>query len=406
MNLRTIVWREIWERPAAMATSLMAVLLAVAALVAIRHITVFSKRGVAQQLEALGANLLILPKSATVQNYYAADLQQKTLPEEYVSQVMIANLPGVEKLSPKLSIPVTLRRQQVTLTGILPQSEFRNKAAWQSVTLFPKKHAGCRKAVCGPQENDTSPESLATTRSIDQLGDDELVVGADVAGPTDVRPGSQVRLMGRPFKVVAVLPRGGTVDDGRVFAHLHSVQDLAKAGEVVNVIEVIGCCEDAAGELVDQLQALLPEAKVVTISQVVSTQVGVNRLIGQLSWLVLAIVIAVGGASMATTISANVRERRREIGTLMAMGATSRFIGLMFLLKAVALGTVGGFAGAVLGVLAAILLGPQWVGIRITPLPLLGVGAVTAALVVSVAAALWPARCAAKLDPCVCFKEV
>ena len=42
----------------------------------------------------------------------------------------------------------------------------------------------------------------------------------------------------------------GTTDDGRVFAHLHRVQELADAGPVVNVIEIMGCCEEAASGLV------------------------------------------------------------------------------------------------------------------------------------------------------------
>ena len=46
------------------------------------------------------------------------------------------------------------------------------------------------------------------------------------------------------------MPRTGTVDDSRVFAHLHTVQRLSKSGEVINAIEVMGCCEDAAGNLV------------------------------------------------------------------------------------------------------------------------------------------------------------
>ena len=44
MNLKTLVWRELWERPSAMLTSALAILLGVTALVAIRHVTVFSGR--------------------------------------------------------------------------------------------------------------------------------------------------------------------------------------------------------------------------------------------------------------------------------------------------------------------------------------------------------------------------
>ena len=49
MNLRTLVLRELLERPSAMLTSTLAILLGVTALVAIRHVTVFSEREVGRQ---------------------------------------------------------------------------------------------------------------------------------------------------------------------------------------------------------------------------------------------------------------------------------------------------------------------------------------------------------------------
>lgn len=406
MNLKTLVWREICERPSAMLTSTLAIVLGVTALVAIRHVTVFSEREVGQQLQSLGANVLVLPKNSTLQDYYSADLTDQTLPESHIASILLANLPGVERLSPKLCVSTKVADRDVTLTGILPQTEFQAKAVWQTVTLFSNKHEGCKKAACGPKTYDAAPETLATQRTIDQLKGNEAVIGADVADFSGLKPGKSLTLLGEKLQVLAVLPRTGTIDDSRVFAHLHTVQRLTNSGEVVNAIEVMGCCEDAAGKLVPSLAELLPDAKVVTISQVVSTQVGINRLMSQMSLLVLGILVVVGGASVASTISSNVRERRREVGTLMALGATPNLVARMFLLKAWLLGIVGAVSGCILGVIVAKVLGSQWAGVSVKPLPdLMGI-AVMAALAVTTLAALWPARSAAKLDPCCCFQEV
>ena len=407
MNLRNLIWRELRERPSAMFTSTLAILLGVAALVAIRHITVFSEREVGGQLESLGANILVLPLETSLQDYYSADLSRRTLPESHVSTILMENLPGVERLSPRLCVVTQVANRDVTLTGILPQSEFQSKAIWQSVSLFSNKHEGCTKpAATGPKSYDGSPEALASARTIDQLEGNQIVIGADVAEFSKLKTGQSTNLYGEMFRVLAVLPRTGTIDDTRVFAHLHTVQRLTNAGEVVNAIEVMGCCKDAAGDLVPNLAKLLPDAKVVTISQVVSTQVGVNRLMGQMSIFVFAILVVVGGASVASTISANVRERRREVGTLMALGATPGLILKMFLLKAWALGTVGAILGSLLGLIVAVILGSQWAGVTVTPLPSLIAMAVGSALLVTTVAALWPARTAAKLDPCLCFQDV
>lgn len=406
MNLLTIVWKELWERPTAMVTSVMAILLGVAALVAIRHVSVFSEREVARQLDSLGANILILPKSASLEDYYAADTGGATLPEEHVDQILLAALTGVEKLSPRLCVPAEIDGRTFTVTGILPQSELQAKTAWQTASLFKKQHVGCTRARCGHGGENSGPESLVTVRTIEQLNDGQAVLGADAAESLNLRGGDRVQFLDASFQVLAVLPPTGTVDDGRVFAHLHRVQELAGSGEVVSAIEVMGCCEDAAGGLVPQLGELLPGSKVVTISQVVKTQVGVNRLMAGASVFVLVVLVLVGGASVLATISSNVHQRRREIGTLMALGASPRLVLRLFLLKALWLGIVGGLAGGVLGIVVAVWFGPAWAGIRIGPLVDVAGLAVVAAVGVTLVAAYWPARQAARLDPCVCFREV
>lgn len=405
MTLYSIVYHELKARPWAMLSSGLAILLGVAALVAIRHITVHSEGEVSRQLSTLGANILVLPKEATLQDFYSADKNSGSLPEEHVSEIWMAGLTGVEKVSPKLNVPANLGGMPVTFTGILPQSEFAAQSAWQTVSMFtPKKHDGCKKAHTGP--GDQSPEALITSRAIENLKDNELVLGADVGEKSAYSEGDQVELLGGQFTILAVLPRTGTVDDSRVFGHLHTVQKLSNSGETVNAIEIVGCCEDAAGDLVPELSKLLPNAKVVTISQVVQTQVGVNRLMANTSWFILGVLVCVGGASLAGAISANVRERRREIGTLMALGATPGFVLKMFLAKALILGVIAGSLGCVLGLVTAVVAGPRWAGVEILPMPGTALLAVLAATLVALTAAYWPARQAARLDPCLCFQEV
>ena len=121
MRLRTLVWREIFERKSQLVTSFLAILLGIAAIVAIKNITCYSERAVAGQLDALGANILVLPKSALVQDYYSADMQDEEFPEEYVTRLAESDLQGLDNLSPKLSLPVAVAETTFTLTGILPQ---------------------------------------------------------------------------------------------------------------------------------------------------------------------------------------------------------------------------------------------------------------------------------------------
>src|SRR5690606_17523604 len=112
--------------------------------------------------------------------------------------------------------------------------------------------------------------------------------------------------------------------------------------------------------LIAKLGEMFPDAKVVTISQVVETQVSVNRLMARLSYLFLGILVVVGAASIAGTMFSNVAERRREIGTLMALGATPRLLSRLFIGKALLVGLVGGLLGYGFGTLVALTVGSKW----------------------------------------------
>jgi putative ABC transport system permease protein len=406
MTPNKLIWKELWQRPTAMITCLLAISLGITALVAIRSVTVFSERAVAEKLEALGANVLLLPQGVSLQDYYAADAHGATLPEEYATQLALANLEGVQNISPKLSVPADLDGRRITLTGILPQSEFEAKAAWQTMELFSNKHANCKKQA--RLDDDTRPdaENLAEGRFVREIADDQAFVGADAAKLANISAGDRITLLGQTFTVSSIVRPTGTVDDGRVFAHLHTVQRLANKGQGVNVIEIIACCEDAAGGLTTQLAEMFTDAKVVTITQVVDTQVAVNRLMTRLSYLFFGVLLVVGVASTAGTMFANVTERRREIGTLMALGATPSLVSRLFLGKALVVGLAGGVLGYLGGTMLAVVLGPRWAGVPVQPLPLLAVVAVGLAGVVALVASYLPAQRASLLDPCLCFREV
>ncbi|MFN4260756.1 MAG: ABC transporter permease [Gemmataceae bacterium] len=406
MRLLTLIGRELWERKSQMITSFLAIFLGITAVVAIKTITYYSERAVERELDTLGANVLILPKSVSLQDYYSADLHNETLPEEYVTRLALSDIQGVDNLSPKLCVPVRLQDHGFTLTGILPKSEFRAKTAWQGIGIFARP-LGC--GVVGDVASMPPPDSqktLVRKRVIETLGDHETLIGADAAAVLKLGEGETLSLFGEDFTILAVLPQTGTVDDSRIFAHLHTVQRLSGKGEVVNVIEVVGCCKKIADGLVAGINRLLPEAKVVTVTQIVETQMRVNRMMERLSLLFLGIIVIVGGASIANYMYANVHDRRKEIGTLMALGATPGLVLRLFLIKALLLGLVGGLLGYVVGTVLAVRLGPWLAGVTVLPMPSLALWGLGIALAVALLASYWPARQAAHLDPSTTLQEV
>jgi putative ABC transport system permease protein len=108
---------------------------------------------------------------------------------------------------------------------------------------------------------------------------------------------------------------------------------------------------------------------------------------------------------MANYMYANVYERRKEIGTLMALGAGSGIVLKLFLLKALLLGLAGGIGGYLLGTAMAVFLGPRIAGVLVFPLPWLLFLAVGVAVAIALCASYFPARRAALMDPSTALRE-
>ena len=125
MKLRSMIWKELWQRPTPMLTSLLAVTLGVTAMVAIQNITVFSEQKIAGDMESLGANVLVLPPAVTLQDYYSADMHGHTMPEEYVSRLALARSTSSALVSRSRDLPRRVDRsargspssRQIELSG-------------------------------------------------------------------------------------------------------------------------------------------------------------------------------------------------------------------------------------------------------------------------------------------------
>jgi putative ABC transport system permease protein len=402
MRSINIVLKELFERKSRLITAFIIIVLGIGVIVGIETITQSSEKAVARELDQLGANVLILPKSATVSDYYTADFKGEELPEDYVDMITTSDLKGVDNLSPKLTFPVTVADEDIYLTGILPKNEFAVKPLWQTAGTIFDMPEGCGTVPSPVTDGVTDTGS----RTIDSLAPSEVLVGSEVASRLNLSTGSELAIKEQKFTVTAVLPQTGTVDDGRVFAHLHTVQALFGKGPVVNVIEMVGCCDEISKGLITNLNELLPGAKVVTIEQIVTTQQKTNDMMGKFSLISIIIAALVGGISIANYMFANIYERRKEIGALLAIGATPGKISSIFLMKSLILGLAGGIVGYLVGTLLAVTLGPQIAGTPVLPVPSLFGFSILISIAITTASSLIPARRAAQMDPADTLREI
>lgn len=408
-TLRTIVFKEINRRKSRLISGLLAITLGIAVIVAIQSITSVSRQVVAKKLDLLGANIMVLPQGGTVDDYFAADIDAPTFPEEYVERIATSMIPGVDNMSPKLSRRIDINGSSVILTGILPANELASKPIWQASGLMGAELA----LACAPAENSEVKESSLTEedlkaqrKKVDSLGMREVWIGSSVAERLKIGTEAALPIAGRTFTVSHVLPETGTVDDNRVFAHLHSVQELLGISGQISNIEIMGCCSAISDGLLGKLRNILPDTKIVTIGSIVNTQIETNTLMAKIALVLLVIIVVVGSFSIGNYMWANVEERRKEIGTLITIGWGRHHIYRLFLTKAIILGLAGGILGYLVGTVAATILGPYLAGLAVYPVIGYLWWSIVVAVLIALAGSWYPTFRAARIDPAVIMQEV
>lgn len=402
MNL---VFIELLQRKSQLISGILAITLGIAVIVGIRSISVVSEKAVAINLDNLGANILVLPQGASVDNYYSADIDAPTFPEDYVESIVTSELQGVDNLSPKLTRRVKVGESNFVLTGILPKNELASKPIWQNSGLLGTEF----QASCASNPLNQSlgyKDEKLQRKSIDSLNAADLLIGSSVAHKLNLQESSKLKILEKDFKVAKILPETGTIDDDRIFAHLQVVQDLLGTGEQVSAIEIMGCCNAITEGLLSKLRNILPDTRITTIGQIVSTQVATNKLMNKVSLIFLLIIFFVGGISIGNNIWANVNERRKEIGTLRMLGYPKSKIYSLLLSKGAIMGFIGGIFGYLIGSSAAVFLGPQIAGINVQFIPNLLLWSVLLSVIIALLGSLLPAYLASKFEPFSNIQEI
>jgi putative ABC transport system permease protein len=152
------------------------------------------------------------------------------------------------------------------------------------------------------------------------------------------------------FKVVGILDRTGTQDDGTIFVPLKTTQKIfMREGEITTI--GIKIKKGANSARLEAKLYNLPNVQVVSLSQVKDT---IMKLISTakvmvLSIAIIAILIAMVG--VINTILMSVHERFQEIGILKTLGAMPWDIFKLIWTETLILCSFGGILGIVLALI-------------------------------------------------------
>ncbi len=232
------------------------------------------------------------------------------------------------------------------------------------------------------------------------MGSYEIVIGYDYAENNDYGLGDTIKFRDIDFEIVGILEDSGDSDiDNGIDMDIEVLQEIEDKEGVITMM-MIKPTSPADADIIEQsINDEFDELRAATDKSLSDTA---NETLSQLNLMTFAlgsIAALVSGIVIMNVMIISVRERRRQIGTMKALGATSRYILLSVLFEAIIISVSGAIVGILLSycgveLINAILLQPIAL---ITP-RLVAQGILFAAFIGAVSGYI-PARQAAKLNP-------
>jgi putative ABC transport system permease protein len=154
------------------------------------------------------------------------------------------------------------------------------------------------------------------------------------------------------FKVVGILERTGTQDDGTIFVPLGTLQKIFERPSEITTIGITLKKGVDSAPLEERLYKL-PEVQIVSLAQVKDTIMSLISTAKVMVLSIAAIAILIAMVGVINTILTSVWERFQEIGILKTIGAMPWDIFRLIWTETLLLCTVGGILGVVFAIVLA-----------------------------------------------------
>jgi putative ABC transport system permease protein len=181
------------------------------------------------------------------------------------------------------------------------------------------------------------------------------LLGTTLAEKNGLKIGSTFTIGDKTFTVQGLFDAGTAFGNNALYVTLPTAQTLAALpGELSTMIVTVNSMENVDAAKTALTTALGADKADVTQGQR-NLQTAVSSLdsVKNISFVAFAAALATAGLIILLIMVMLVRERRREIGVLKAIGAPNRTIGLQFVLEALVLVALGSVVGAAIASFAS-----------------------------------------------------
>lgn len=174
------------------------------------------------------------------------------------------------------------------------------------------------------------------------------LLGTTLAEKNNLKVGSTFTINDQTFTVAGLFDAGTAFGNNAVYLALPEAQTLAALpGELSTMIVTVNSMENVdAAKAALQTALGADKADVTQGQRNLETAVSSLDSVKNISFIAFAAALGTAGLIILLIMVMLVRERRKEIGVLKAIGAPNRTIGLQFVLEALVLVTLGSAVGA------------------------------------------------------------
>jgi len=180
------------------------------------------------------------------------------------------------------------------------------------------------------------------------------LVGATLATKNSLTVGSTFTAYGETITVSGIYTTGNTFQDSGIIMPLATVQDLTdQAGAVSSVTATVNSSDNVASTVAALKKSLGDDADITSEAEQAASSVESLQGIASLTTAGVIAAAAAGALIIVLSMFLVVRERRREIGVIKAIGGSNKKVIGQFIVEGLTITIIGAVIGLVLGVLVS-----------------------------------------------------
>ncbi|WP_282031055.1 ABC transporter permease [Winogradskyella eximia] len=354
LNLFKIATKAIVLNKTRTLLTMLGIIIGVASVIAMLAIGEGSKESIRTTISAMGSNMITVKAGADTRG----GVRQEA---SVMESLTLSDYQAIKKQSTLLSYSTPVvegKGQVINGSNNWPSSIYGVNPEYLNIKVVDLQS--------GSMFTDAEVQTAAKVALIGQTVVDNVF-------PDGEEPvGQMIRFNNIPFKVIGVLEEKGENTFGQdqddvVIAPYTTVQKRILAITHLNQIMASAVSEEEAPNAVLEVSQILREQHklmdtedddfhVRSMEELISTFSSTSEMLTILLVAVASISLLIGGIGIMNIMYVSVKERTKEIGLRMAVGAKGADILMQFLIEAILISITGGVLGVILGLGATVFI--------------------------------------------------